>query len=118
MTPTLGAAAPVVAGGSLELRVTGATGASVAILAVGGAPATLTDWPLVGTTTLVAPPLFLAYLPLGGAPGEAGTGDASLTVVVPTGFAGTSFYHQAFVLDPGGAAGLVSQTNGLHLAYP
>jgi hypothetical protein len=54
--------------------------------------------------------------PLGGAPGVPGAGSRSLVLPDLPGLLGFSFVHQAFLLDPGAAAGW-SATNGLRITY-
>jgi hypothetical protein len=103
-------------GGKLTLEVSGALGTSTAFVLVGSAPG---DIPLAGGCSLLvlpAPPEPQAALALAGAGPGAGVG--SLEALLPLDVvSGSTLSFQAFVLDPGCAAGFCA-TNGVLLTLP
>ena len=62
--------------------------------------------------TLLATPLVLFGFALGGTPGAAGEGIATIPWLAPPALAGASLYQQVGVLDPSAPQG-ISLSNGL-----
>ena len=116
MVPTLGARGPFRVGKGCELRLSGAIGHTVSLLAVGLQESAIANFPYSGITSYCQPWSFLFVLPVSGPPGVAGAGGFRIPYLVPPEAQGFSFFHQVFVADPGAAHGL-SATQGLELDY-
>ncbi|HET6201332.1 MAG TPA: VCBS repeat-containing protein [Planctomycetota bacterium] len=108
MIPTLGGVGPFRAGTTCETRVTGGIGGGLGVFAIGNQPANV---PIVGGTLLTTVQVLFAF-PLGGMPGVAGEGSATIPWVAPPSLAGVTLYQQVGILDPGAPQG-VSLSNGL-----
>ncbi len=113
--PRLGATGPFRAGAPITLRLSGAIGGALGVLALGINAAQVPQWPLPGLTGFIVPTAQLTVT-VGGNPGVAGDGQMQIPVFVPASLAGASIYHQAFFVDAS-APGRVTQTNGLQLTY-
>jgi hypothetical protein len=116
VVPWFGARGPVRGNLTIEKRVVGAVGGTIAAWVLGTQPLALADTPVVGTWLLVAPSAVAAGVPIGGAPGVAGAGTWTLSWVVPPAAAGLAVYEQFFVLDAGAPHG-ISATNGLEARF-
>jgi hypothetical protein len=96
MIPTLGEAGPFRMGMPCELRVTGAVGGSLGIMAMGDQPI---DVPAFGGSLLVNPVFFWTFI-ASGPFGEPGAGTYVLPWTVTPPMAGITFYKQAGLIDP------------------
>ncbi|HET6204640.1 MAG TPA: VCBS repeat-containing protein [Planctomycetota bacterium] len=108
MVPTLGGVGPFRSAFPCETRITGGIGGGLGVFAIGDQPASV---PIVGGTLLTTV-LFLFGFPLGGTPGVAGEGSATIPWTAGPGLGGLTIYQQVGILDPGAPQG-VSLTNGL-----
>jgi hypothetical protein len=108
MTPILGGVGPFRPGLPCETRITGALGGSLGIFALGTQPANV---PIVGGTLLATPQVLWVFA-LGGTPGAAGEGIATIPWVAPPGTAGASLYQQVGIADPAAPQG-IALSNGL-----
>jgi hypothetical protein len=114
IVPVLGAAGPFRAGETIELRLSGATGAT-AVLGMSNAPASFQSG---GVLTLLDTSPAAGFTTIDLALGNSGIGAARASLPMPLELSmiGTTLYCQAFVADPGVAGGL-SATNGLRLTF-
>jgi hypothetical protein len=108
IVPTLGGVGPFRPGIPCETRLEGGLGGSFAVYAFGNLPANL---PLLGGTLLTNAQVVLP-VPLGGTPGAAGEGNATVPWIAPPSLAGYSFYKQFGIVDPAAPQG-ISFSNGL-----
>tara|TARA_R110002096_G_scaffold100339_15_gene222468 strand:- start:9382 stop:12036 length:2655 start_codon:yes stop_codon:yes gene_type:complete len=117
IAPMLGANGPVVSSSANDkLRLVRGIGGGSTLLVFGLVEAAMPNAPLPGLTLHVGDPVLVLPPPLTGTPGSAGTGTLTLTLPNLAGIAGFTVVHQAFVLDPGAAAGWTA-TNGLAITY-
>jgi hypothetical protein len=114
--PVLGATGPFRVGETFELRVRGGLGGANVVIGVGPTSSALANVPYPGLTAYAWPAERRMLMKLSGPAGVPGIGSATLTAVVPPSLAGVTYFHQVFVVDPGGSGGL-SCSNGLELAY-
>ncbi|HVS11809.1 MAG TPA: VCBS repeat-containing protein [Planctomycetota bacterium] len=114
--PLLGAVGPFRVGEPIEVRLRGGLGGASVVLAIGLNSSALPNVPYPGLTAYAWPSKRRLPMKLSGPAGMPGVGSATLSVVVPPELAGWTYFHQAFVMDPGGSNGL-SCSNGLELAY-
>ena len=113
ITPLLGVVGPLRAGSSIELRLQGVTGPTVGLLAVGFAPAQLSNFLLPGLNVLVDPVALITLFWALPQPGLGiANGAAQLTLQLPPGLTNADFCDQVFVLDAAAPSGVAS-SNGL-----
>ena len=118
-SPTLGAKGPFTPGASSDLRVTGAPGGAMTVIAISAGEASLPGFPVAGVTAYVDPFLpggVLISLVANATPGAAGAGELTLPYIVPQSFAGSTLYIQAFLVDGATPSG-IGATNGLRLTF-
>ncbi|HKB16356.1 MAG TPA: VCBS repeat-containing protein [Planctomycetota bacterium] len=108
MVPILGGVGPFRPGSACETRITGGLGGSLGVFAIGDQPANI---PIVGGTLLTTVQVLFAF-PLGGTPGAAGEGTATIPWAAGPAMVGLTFYQQIGVLDPAAPQG-ISLSNGL-----
>ena len=98
---------PVLGNGNWRWAITAGRGGAASVLAIGFLRSA--GLPFAGGSLWLDPAGIVAsaFLPLGGATGAAGAGDAELALPIPTdpSFVGVVFHGQAFVLDPAAAGG-------------
>ncbi len=116
MKPQLGATGPFRVGSPATFHLRGAYGPSYCIFVVGLAESNVASLPFPGMSSYCQPWFGSFVVPFGGQASAAGSGGFSLSVVIPPAALGTSFFHQAFVFDPG-APFQATATNGLEIAY-
>jgi hypothetical protein len=114
--PVLGVLGPVRPGEIAELRLRRGLGGSVAIYGFGGLPGFFPNVPFPGVTLWFDALISIINFPLFGAPGSAGAGGFTLPINASAGFAGLTFFQQAFVIDLSVPV-TVSTTQGLALTY-
>jgi hypothetical protein len=116
-TPLLGASGPLRPGSTTaKIFGTGGLGGAAAALLIGTAPASAPGVPWPGLELLVGGNLLLFPLTLDGPNGQPGAGGFTFPIANPQNFAGQTFTHQLFVIDPGSPT-LLTQSNGLQLSY-
>ena len=117
--PVLGAAGPLRFGEAPEVRLTGALGGTMGILAVGVSEVVIPNSPFPGLTSYVDAtdvPFVMVPLPIGGPTGVAGAGELIIPVGVTLSMINGLYSHQYFLFDPGSPS-LLTATNGLMLLY-
>ncbi|MGH7150325.1 MAG: hypothetical protein ACREIU_06495, partial [Planctomycetota bacterium] len=108
MIPILGGVGPFRSGYACETRITGAVGGALAVFAIGDQPANI---PIAGGTLLTTVQVLFGF-PLGGTPGAAGEGNATIPWAAGPAMVGLTLYQQVGVLDPVAPQG-ISLSNGL-----
>jgi len=114
--PVLGAKGPFRVGEEIEIRLTGGRGGSTCQLTIGFSESALANSPFPGASEYNAPWFRRLPFHLGGANGMPGEGGFTLSTTIPPSFAGLTFFHQAYVADPGAPFGW-SSTCGLEIRY-
>jgi hypothetical protein len=115
--PVIGASGPPVSSStSAELRITKAVGGGTCWVVFSNQEVALRNVPFPGMTLYVGNPIIVPNVPLSGAPGEPGAGEASIPLPKLPALFGLSFAHQAFVLDLGSTT-LWSASNGMEILY-
>ena len=115
--PLLGASGPVLSSTrDDELLLVRGLGGTTVFLGFGTQAVELSDVPFAGLTLFIGDPTVLPPFVLNGTPGLAGGGSFALPLPSVPILAGSTFFHQAFLVDPQGPAGL-SSTNRLSVTY-
>jgi hypothetical protein len=113
--PVLGAVGPFAAGQSIRMRVSGAAPDAFGILFLGTSDMPL-SLPAYGGSLQVLPILQSLFFFASSPTADWGSGSFQLTFTAPPGFGGTSFYHQAVIVDVA-AQGGASLTNAVRITY-